>query len=127
MSLLSYASIILRRSAAYRNIAPCRNCVKVNAPFSSKTLHDVNTNITKDVILYKYENPKYFRYMNAFAVVQYMFWMYLGTFAFTALKDAPVDRSKITDDTPWYRKINLGENKYRNTLGGVALLVGKIH
>ncbi|XP_063535356.1 transmembrane protein 223 [Cydia strobilella] len=127
MSLISLASIILKRSATYRKLLPCRDCIRINAPLSSvatKSVHEVNTNVVKDVILYKYENPKYFKYMNVFAVVQYMFWMYLGTFAFTSLKDAPVDRSKITDDTPWYRRINLGDNKYRNTLGGVAVLVG---
>lgn len=130
MSLLSYASLFLRRSGALRYPPTCNNCVnKVkNVSYSSvatKTIHDVNTNVTKDVILYKYENPKFYMYMNLFAVVQYMFWSYLGLFAFSTLRDAPVDKSKITEDTPWFRKINLGENKYRNTLGSVAFLVGK--
>ncbi|CAK1544903.1 unnamed protein product [Leptosia nina] len=40
------------------------------------------------------------------------------------LKDAPVDTSTVDENTPWFRKINLGENKYKNTLGAVALLVG---
>ncbi|XP_072947769.1 transmembrane protein 223 [Epargyreus clarus] len=127
MSLLSYVSTILKRSAALRY--PLKNSVnkiKTNT-FSSlapKKIHDVNTNVAKDVVLFKYENPKYFMYMNVFAVLQYMFWSYLGIFAFNSLKDAPVDRSKITDDTPWFRRINLGDNKYRNTLGAVSLLVG---
>ncbi|OWR53942.1 hypothetical protein KGM_212935 [Danaus plexippus plexippus] len=63
-------------------------------------------------------------YMNVFAIVQYMFWTYLGIFALKTLRDAPVDKSKITEDTPWFRRINLGENKYRNTLGTVAILIG---
>ncbi|CAH2039355.1 unnamed protein product, partial [Iphiclides podalirius] len=41
-----------------------------------------------------------------------------------SLRDAPVDKSMITEETPWYRKINLGENKYRNTLGSVAIIIG---
>lgn len=130
MSLISYASLFLRRAGAHRYPSTCKNCInKVkNVSYSSvatKTIHDVNTNVTKDVILFKYENPKFYMYMNLFAVVQYMFWSYLGIFAFSTLRDAPVDKSKITDDTPWFRKINLGENKYRNTLGSVAMLVGK--
>lgn len=130
MSLITYASLFLRRACALRYPSTCNNCVnKVkNVSYSSvttKTIHDVNTNVTKDVVLFKYENPKFYMYMNIFAVVQYMFWSYLGIFAFSSLRDAPVDKSKITDDTPWFRKVNLGENKYRNTLGSVAFLVGK--
>ncbi|CAH2245162.1 transmembrane protein 223 [Pararge aegeria] len=128
MSLFSYAAIALKRAATFRYPLK-RNFVKLDsgASFSSavtKTIHDVNTNVTKDVILFKYENPKFYMYMNIFAVVQYMFWTYLGLFALQNLRDAPVDKSTVTDDTPWYRKINLGENKYKNTLGVVAVIIG---
>ncbi|KOB77739.1 Uncharacterized protein OBRU01_03614 [Operophtera brumata] len=131
MSLLAYASAMLRRSAALRFPYQCKNCVNTikSASYSSvttRTVHDVNTNVLKDVILFKYENPKFYTYMNIFAVVQYMFWTYLGIFAFSSLKDAPVDRSKIDESTPWFRKINLGENKYRNTLGILAVVVGSL-
>lgn len=130
MSLISYASIFLKRASVVRYPSTCNNCMNIvkNVSFSSvatKAIHDVNTNVTKDVILFKYENPKFFTYMNMFAVVQYMFWSYLGIFAFSTLRDAPVDDSKLTDDTPWFRKVNLGQNKYRNTLGAVAFLVGE--
>ncbi|CAG9794049.1 unnamed protein product [Diatraea saccharalis] len=129
MSFLSYASIILRKNVI--TIYPfCRsiftNKVRnvVSNSVTTKTIHDVNTNVVKDVILFKYENPKFYMYMNVFALVQYMFWTYLGLFAFSTLRDAPVDKSKITDDTPWFRRINLGENKYRNALGSIAVLIG---
>lgn len=131
MSFLNYASLVLKRAALFRYpISNAINKIKCNAKYSSqsvvtKTIHDVNTNVTKDVILFKYENPKFYMYMNIFAVVQYMFWTYLGLFALQNLRDAPVDESKITEDTPWFRKINLGQNKYRNTLGAVAILIGK--
>ncbi|XP_045450534.1 transmembrane protein 223 [Melitaea cinxia] len=127
MSFLSYAPVILRRASKLGYSINRIPIIKRNEKsFSSvtKTIHDVNTNVAKDVILYKYENPKYYMYMNIFAVVQYMFWTYLGLFALQNLRDAPVDRSKITDETPWYRKINLGDNKYRNTLGAVSIIIG---
>lgn len=130
MPFLSYASTVLRRVAASRFSAPYKTCVnnvksKSFSSVTTKTIHDVNTNVVKDVILFKYENPKFFMYMNVFAIVQYVFWTYLGMFAFTTLRDAPVDKSNISDDTPWFRKINLGENKYRNTLGIVSVVVGE--
>lgn len=131
MSFFNYASSVLKRATLFRY--PIKNTIskiKLNAKYSSqsvvtKTIHDVNTNVTKDVILFKYENPKFFMYMNIFAVVQYMFWTYLGVFSLQNLRDAPVDESKITEDTPWFRKINLGQNKYRNTLGALAIVIGK--
>uniref|UniRef100_A0A2H1VFB4 SFRICE_005664 n=1 Tax=Spodoptera frugiperda TaxID=7108 RepID=A0A2H1VFB4_SPOFR len=129
MSLLSYASTVLRRAAASRLFTNYKTCINntKSATYSgvaTKTIHDVNTKVIKDVILFKYENPKFFMYMNIFAVVQYMFWSYLGLFSFSTLRDAPVDKSTITEDTPWFRRINLGENKYRNTLGTVSIVVG---
>ncbi|CAH2090826.1 unnamed protein product [Euphydryas editha] len=127
MSFLSYAPVILKRvSKLGYSINRIPSLIRNEKSFSSvtKTIHDVNTNVAKDVILYKYENPKFYMYMNIFAVVQYMFWTYLGLFALQNLRDAPVDRSTITDETPWYRKINLGENKYRNTLGAVSVIIG---
>lgn len=129
MSFIAYASAAVKRLAALRLPTQCKYCVNNVKPATystipTKTIHDVNTNVIKDVVLFKYENPKFFMYMNIFAVVQYAFWSYLGVFAFTTLRDAPVDKSTIDENTPWFRKINLGENKYRNTLGAVSLLVG---
>lgn len=74
---------------------------------------NVNTNLLKDVIIYKYENPKFFKYMNIFAYCQFLFWAYLSNFAYTELRDRPVDPNSITEDTPFWKKINLGESKYR--------------
>lgn len=86
---------------------------------------EVNTKVVKDVILYRYDNPKFFRIVNIFALCQFGFWTYLSHFAFTTLKDAPVP--KDADNLPWWRKINLGENKYRNTLTVMSFLIGKLY
>nr|CAI5865854.1 unnamed protein product [Callosobruchus analis] len=88
--------------------------------FSQKTL-DVNTNVAKDVILFKNHNDKVFKVVNIFAIVQFAFWTYLSSFAYTSLRDAPVDKEKAT---AWYEKINLGENKYRNGLTIMSFLIG---
>lgn len=131
MSLLSCAAIVLKRSFALRSTTLNSNYIHrvtwSSSSVTTKTIHDVNTNVAKDVILFKFENPNFFKYMNIFAIVQYMFWTYLGIFAFKSLRDAPVDKSTITDETPWFRKINLGENKYRNTLGFIAVIIGNFY
>ncbi|XP_013188609.1 transmembrane protein 223 [Amyelois transitella] len=129
MSMISFSSNILKRCAGLRYPFMCAKTVNSvqKATYSSvttRTIHDVNTNVAKDVILFKYENPKFFMYMNLFAVVQYMFWSYLGLYAFSTLRDAPVDQSKVDESTPWFRKINLGENKYKNGLATLAVVIG---
>jgi len=93
--------------------------------FVCTSAFEVNTKVVKDVILYRYENPKFFRIVNIFALCQFGFWTYLSHFAFTTLKDAPVP--KDADNLPWWRRINLGENKYRNTLTVLSFLIGKLY
>jgi hypothetical protein len=93
--------------------------------FACTSALDVNTNVVKDVILYRYDNPKFYRIVNIFALCQFGFWTYLSHFAFTTLKDAPVP--KDADSLPWWRRINLGENKYRNTLTVLSFLIGKLY
>ncbi|XP_026733806.1 transmembrane protein 223 [Trichoplusia ni] len=129
MFLLPFAATVLKRAAGqrfpFKYVSDKINIKKMSSTsIPTKTIHDVNTNVIKDVILFKYENPKFYMYMNIFAVVQYMFWTYLGVFSFSTLRDAPVDKSTITDETPWFRRINLGENKYRNTLGIISVVIG---
>ncbi|XP_050666409.1 transmembrane protein 223 [Leptidea sinapis] len=125
--MLLSTTVILKRIIKLRQITFNNYFIKTTTTsFSSnspRSIHDVNTNVAKDVILFKYENPKFFRYMNIFAIIQYMFWTYLGVFAFKNLRDAPVERD-TTNDAPWYRRINLGENKYKNTLSAVAVIIG---
>lgn len=130
MSLVAIISRTVKFRPLARNLLHCKQCRTVNNPVISystavtKPLHELNTNVAKDVLLFKYENPKFFRYMNFFAIVQYIFWTYLGSFAFTTLRDAPVDESKITEHTSWLKRIYLGQNKYRNALAIFALLIG---
>ncbi|CAH1119764.1 unnamed protein product [Phaedon cochleariae] len=85
------------------------------------TALNVNTNVIKDVILFKYDSPKFFRYLNIFAICQFGFWSYLSLLSFQTLRDAPVDPTKATH---WWEKINLGENKYRNGITIISFLVG---
>lgn len=100
------------------------NCRPVNTtPRAFNRAVDVNTNVPKDVILFKYDNPRFFKILNIFALCQFGFWSYLSHFAFTTLKDAPVE--KVDEDASWFRKINLGENKYRNTITVSCFLIGK--
>lgn len=108
----------VRKAIPLKNIFNCeKKC------FCNRAL-DVNTNVVKDVILYKFSNERFFKAMNFFAICQFGFWVYLSSFAYTNLRDAPVDKTK---ENKWYEKVNLGESKYRYGLTISSFIVGKIH
>eukprot|EP00099_Drosophila_melanogaster_P008176 NP_001260872.1 uncharacterized protein Dmel_CG12935, isoform B [Drosophila melanogaster] len=92
--------------------------------FSSQAApFDVNTSVPKDIILFKYENPRFYQMLNFFGVCQFVFWTYLSHFAFTTLKDAPVVE-KPGEELKWFQRINLGDNKYRNGITACSFLIG---
>lgn len=100
------------------------SCRLAANPVASRA-YDINTKVVKDVMLYKYENPRFYRILNIFAITQFLFWGYLSHFAYTTLRDTPVPEGK-TDELAWYERINLGENKYRNGIAIMSFVIGKI-
>lgn len=106
---------ILRISNSLKRFSHNRN-------FCTKQINlDVNTNVPKDVILYKYENRRYFFIANLFAYGQFCFWTFLGKQTYDLLRFVPVSK----DENVWWRKWNLGENFYRNTITSLLLFLGK--
>uniref|UniRef100_A0A182SYG2 Transmembrane protein 223 n=1 Tax=Anopheles maculatus TaxID=74869 RepID=A0A182SYG2_9DIPT len=99
----------------------CRPKSSIQTP--ANRVYDVNTKVPKDVMLFKYENPRFFKVLNIFAVSQFLFWGYLCHFSYTTLKDAPV-QDDGTEDLPWYKRVNLGENKYRNGIAIMCFFIG---
>ncbi|KAK5640431.1 hypothetical protein RI129_011242 [Pyrocoelia pectoralis] len=100
----------------------CRTIKTTPKNFTNEVpIVNVNTNLVKDVILYKYDNPRFFKFLNIFAFCQFSFWTYLSLFAYTSLRDAPVPSSTTA---PWWQRINLGENKYRNGITFLSFLLG---
>ncbi|XP_044767167.1 transmembrane protein 223 [Coccinella septempunctata] len=100
-------------------IIPRRKVLTFNTKFISSSA-EVNTNVIKDVILYKYDNPRFFKTLNLFAIVQFGFWSYLSLTAYETLRDAPVKQNA----EKWWEKFNLGENKYRYTITFASFLIG---
>ncbi|XP_046396376.1 transmembrane protein 223 [Ischnura elegans] len=125
LSLAAFERPLCRRSF-------CHNVLKRNfrdhSQLSSRRIHsetspiNAKTTVAKDVILFKYENPRFFKFLNAFALCQFLFWSYLSHFCFTKLRDAPVVREN--DDLPWWRRINMGENKFKNSLAVFCFIIG---
>lgn len=83
------------------------------------------SNLTKDVIVFKYENPKHFKLMNIFGIAQFFFWLICSEFTLSNLRNTPID----TDDPnleaqPFYFRVNLGENKYKYGLAIACFTFG---
>ncbi|CRK89030.1 CLUMA_CG002497, isoform A [Clunio marinus] len=79
----------------------------------------------KDIVLFRYENLKVFRLINLFGTSQLFFWVYMGTWAFYDLRNVKVSEDQMNDeDLAWWRKINLGEEKYRYSIAFFCFAVG---
>lgn len=83
--------------------------------------------IVKDIIVYKYENPKYFKYMNIFGIVQFAMLSYYSQFTAITLRDVPVDKtSENYENLPWYSKMNIGNTNFRYWLSIACFTIGEI-
>lgn len=82
--------------------------------------------LEKDVIVYKYNNPKYYKILNIFGLLQFVFLAGTAEFEFTQLIDLPVNEDASSNkDLPWYQRINLGSNKMRYTMAFICGLAGQ--
>lgn len=111
------------------NIVRNRSCIPVRYLFTvfkrqatTQSILDVNTNVAKDVVLYKNDASRQFKLLNLFAVAQFVFWNFLAETVFSTLKDIPVD--KLNKNGPWYTKINFGKDAARYSLTALCLIVG---
>ncbi|XP_030755410.1 transmembrane protein 223 [Sitophilus oryzae] len=94
---------------------------EIDRQFSQKII-DVNTNVVKDVILYKSENDRLLKILNVFGLFQFGLWSYVSLTAFKTLKNVP--GGELDEDAVWWKKINLGESKYRNGLTIITFALG---
>lgn len=113
-------SILLRLGTKVRQTVALVQRTKT-ASFSDKAL-DVNTNVIKDVILYKSDSDRFFKVLNFFGVSQFVFWTYLSMTAYQTLKDIPVNAATAN---VWWRKVNFGDSKWRNSLTIISFVIGK--
>lgn len=104
------------------------NCLK-NICRSNSSYAPINidtSNLAKDVIVFKYDNPRYFKMMNIFGIAQFFFWLICSEFTLSNLRYAPVNEDAPNfNDFPLYLRVNLGENKYKYGLAIGCFSFGK--
>nr|XP_046259184.1 transmembrane protein 223 [Scatophagus argus] len=96
-----------------------------------------STQPSRDVTLFEHDRTRFFRLLTVFCGGQFLFWTYLGHFAYTELRDTggATQRGKTMASTTttglagmWSFEMNLGSNKWRYgfTLGCLAIGVGLV-
>ncbi|XP_029643081.1 transmembrane protein 223 [Octopus sinensis] len=83
---------------------------------------EVNDRVTEDTLIYSYKNDKFYKLLAFLGILQFFFWVHLAGFSYTTLRDVKPKEQEANENStkpPWWKRINLGENKYRN---GIALL-----
>ena len=76
--------------------------------------------LEKDVLLYKYEKPKFFLLINALSVVQGVFWSYLGYFLLKQMSNP-----EVYSKSPFWNWLYTKQMKYKDVMGYCAILFGK--
>lgn len=91
--------------------------------------------LSRDVTLFEHDRTRFFRLLAAFCGGQFLFWTYLGQFAYTGLRDTGGAKNKASSSpTPtttglagmWSFEMNLGSSTWRYgfTIGCLAIGTG---
>lgn len=93
-----------------------------------------STQLLKDVTLFEHDRTRFFRLLAVFCGGQFLFWTYLGHFAYNGLRDTAASSGKNKDKATtttglagvWSFEMNLGSNTWRFgfTLGCLAIGAG---
>lgn len=86
--------------------------------------------LPRDVTLFEHDRTRFFRLLSAFCGGQFLFWAYLGQFAYTGLRDTGGAKNKASSPPTttglagmWSFEMNLGSSTWRYgfTLGCLAI------
>lgn len=93
----------------------------------AKLPYETDTNVTKHVEVYRFDNFRHFAVIKVFGLIQLMFWAYLADFSNRYLKDATPPVVKDEGASRWARiSAKFTENKYRNGITAICLLLGNV-
>lgn len=85
--------------------------------------------VAKDVLLFEHDRTRFFRLLAIFCGGQFLFWAYLGHFAFTSLRDTRKysEPQKVRTELGGFFSfdMNLGSNAWRYGFTSGCLIIGK--
>ncbi|XP_074653073.1 transmembrane protein 223-like [Tubulanus polymorphus] len=136
---LMFISGSIPRKMNFGFFSPINNGKSIYATIGSATKRrmtgkapfEIDPNVSQDVLLFRYDNERLYKVLGLFGIAQFIFWMYLAHFSYNNLIDVNSTPSLETssadqDSLPWWKKINLGKNMYRNGITGLCLSLGYI-
>lgn len=97
---------------------------KIKLPFAVD-----ERSIKEDILIYSYNNDRFYKLLTFFGIVQFFFWLHLAGFSYSTLRDVDplIERQKkvIGEKSSWWKRINLGEAKYRYSMAVLCISVGR--
>ena len=96
---------------------------KVKLPFAID-----ERNIKEDILIYSYNNDRFYKFLTFFGIVQFFFWIHLAGFSYSTLRDVDpvIEGQNIHGEKhPWWKKINLGKEKYRYGMAVLCISLGR--
>lgn len=119
--IYKYARILRQFQQSYASYASNAS----NAPLNFN-----KAALTKDVIIYKYENPRFFKIVNTFGIVQLFVLTYVSESLVSGLRNVSTNESNADprlENVPGYiRHVNFGENKWKYGLAFGTFFTGKM-
>lgn len=122
--LLSCSSLLLIKHTAYKECSLRYICREVKLLTKERLPFEISTDVSKDVLLYTYENSTFYKLLGIFGLSQLLFWTYLAQFSYKTLRDVPPTEKTNGESLPFWRRINLGENRYRFGITALCTCVG---
>lgn len=85
----------------------------------------VNTNVVKDVVVYKQSKSRHTNIIVLFGLSQSVFWYYMGYVVVTELRDVPVEEETEDKKLDFFTRHNFGENKWKYSMGFACAAIGE--
>jgi len=88
----------------------------------------VDANVSKDVLIFTYENSQLFRWMTIFGIVQCLFWANLAYFCYSSLSGLQevFARSEQQQRSGWWTTVIQVQHKYKDRIAVACLAMGYV-
>lgn len=111
-------SVNLHLRSVLRNSNP-------SSEVSKTELLNTKTKPEKDRLLFYYENPRLYYFLNGFGFVQFFFWVHLSEFTYKKLKDVNVEEEVNSKRPFWWQKLSFKDETTRTLVASFCFLMGK--
>lgn len=97
----------------------------LSSEVSKTELLNTKTKLEKDRLLFYYENPRFYYFLNGFGLVQFFFWVHLSEFTYKKLKEVNVDEEVNSARPFWWQKLSFKDDTTRTLVASFCFFMGK--